>query len=236
MFAGTSTRWSQRLLIAVAVQQGWELWSADISEAFLRGLTFEELRESGGQFRDVQIPLPPGGEFFLRAIEGYEDFGAATEILVLAKPGFGLRDAPRLWFLALEKVLTRIGVTACQGDQQLFQMRENGRHSLLMTIHVDDIKMCGHPQIMSWVVKQLEEQFDSIKLEKNNFVHLGLQHALCKDGSMEISQTHYISERKPIPKDQPVNEEFQHLFRSLLGGSAWVTQTLLDIALFVGAL
>ena len=31
-FAGTSTRWSQRLLIAVAVQQGWELWSADISD------------------------------------------------------------------------------------------------------------------------------------------------------------------------------------------------------------
>ena len=61
---------------------------------------------------------------------------------------------------------------------------------------------------------------------------------------MEISQTHYISELKPtpteslkvMPKDQPDNEEFQHLFRSLLGGSAWVTQTLLDIALFVGAL
>ena len=95
-----------------------------------------------------------------------------------------------------------------------------------MTTHVDDIKMCGRPQTMSWVVKQLEEQFNSIKLEKNNFVHLGLQHTLCKDGSMEISQTQCISELKPIPteslkvmpKDQPVNEEFQHLFRSLPGG------------------
>ena len=207
-------------------------------------LTFEELHESGGQMRDVQISLPPGGEFLLRAIEGYEDYDASTEILVLVKPGFGLRDAPRLWLLALKKVLTRIGVTACQGDQQLFQMRENGRLSLLMTIYVDDIKMCGNPQTMSWVVKQLEEQFDSIKLEKNNFVHLGLQHTLCKDGSMEISQSHYISELKPIPteslkvmpKDQPVNEEFQHLFRSLLGGIAWVTQTRLDIAVYVGAL
>ena len=125
------------------MQQGWELWSADISEAFLRGLTFEELHERGGQLRDVQISLPPGEEFLLRAIEGYEDLDAATEILVLVKPGFGLRDAPRLWLLALKKVLTRIGVTACQGDQQLFHMRENGRLSLLMTIHVDDIKMCG---------------------------------------------------------------------------------------------
>ena len=99
------------------MQQGWELWSADISEAFLRGLTFEELHERGGQLRDVQISLPPGEEFLLRAIEGYEDLDAATEILVLVKPGFGLRDAPHLWLLALKKVLTRTGVTACQGDQ-----------------------------------------------------------------------------------------------------------------------
>eukprot|EP00435_Cladocopium_sp_Y103_P048141 s730_g14.t1 len=243
-FAGTSTRWSQRLLIHVATQMQWELWSADISEAFLRGLTFAELHESGGQLREVQISLPPGGEFLLRDIEGYEDFDPFSEVLVLIKPGFGLRDAPRLWLLALKKVLTRIGVTACQGDQQLFQLRKDGQLSLLMTIHVDDIKMCGRPETMSWVVKQLEEQFDSIKLEKNNFVHLGLQHTLCEDGSMEVSQTHYISELKPIPtdslkvmpKDQPVDEEFQHLFRSLLGGIAWVTQTRLDIAVYVGAL
>jgi hypothetical protein len=243
-FAGTSTRWSQRLLVAVAVQMSWELWSADISEAFLRGLTFAELHEGGGQLRDVQISLPVGGEFLLRDIDGYRDFDAATEVLVLVKPGFGLRDAPRLWLLALKKVLTRIGVTACQGDQQLFQMRENGQLSLLMTVHVDDIKMCGKPSTMSWVVEQLEKQFDSIKLEKNNFVHLGLQHTLCNDKSIEISQAHYISELKPIPtdtlkvmpKDEPVNEEFQHLFRSLLGGIAWVTQTRLDIAVYVGAL
>jgi hypothetical protein len=123
-------------------------------------------------------------------------------------------------------------------------MRENGQLSLLMTVHVDDIKMCGKPSTMSWVVEQLEKQFDSIKLEKNNFVHLGLQHTLCNDKSIEISQAHYISELKPIPtdtlkvmpKDEPVNEEFQHLFRSLLGGIAWVTQTRLDIAVYVGAL
>ena len=39
-----------------------------------------------------------------------------------------------------------------------------------------------------------------------------------------------------MPKDLPVNEEFQHLFRSLLGGIGWVTQTRLDIAVYVSAL
>ena len=71
-YAGTFTRWSQRLLIAVAVQRGWSLRSADISEAFLRGLTFQELREAGGELHEVQITLPPGGEHLLR--QGCNDY------------------------------------------------------------------------------------------------------------------------------------------------------------------
>lgn len=73
-FAGTSTRWGQRLLIAVAVQGGWSLRSADISKAFLHGLTFQELHEEGGELREVQITLPPGGEYLLRTIQGYNDY------------------------------------------------------------------------------------------------------------------------------------------------------------------
>ena len=81
--AGTSTRWGQRLLIAIAVQQGWSLWSADISEAFLRGLTFKELHEEGGELRQVQISLPPGGEHLLRTIPGYENYNPQSEVLVM---------------------------------------------------------------------------------------------------------------------------------------------------------
>ena len=94
-YAGTSTRWGQRLLITIAVQRKWALWSADISEAFLRGLTFRELHEEGGELREVQITLPPGGEHLLRTIQGYSDFDPDAEVLVMLKPGFGLKDAPR---------------------------------------------------------------------------------------------------------------------------------------------
>ena len=66
-YAGTTSRWAQRVLIIVAVQQGWDLWSADISEAFLRGLTFEELHKDGvNELRRVELELPPGGEQLLR--------------------------------------------------------------------------------------------------------------------------------------------------------------------------
>ena len=235
-FAGTSTRWGQRLLIAIAVQQGWSLWSADISEAFLRGLTFKELHEEGGELRQVQISLPPGSEHLLRTIPGYEDYNPQSEVLVMLKPGFGLKDAPRLWLMALKRVLGKIGVTATQVDQQLFCMHQNDKLILLMAIHVDDIKLCGVPELMKKVVSQLESHFDSVKLEKDNFVHLGLQHSLQEDGSITVSQSHYIAELREIPegglrsmgKEDLVDEQHQHLYRSLLGGVAWVTQTRLD--------
>ena len=47
-FAGTSTRWSQRLLITIAVQRRWNLWSADISEVSMncinRAVSLDKLR------------------------------------------------------------------------------------------------------------------------------------------------------------------------------------------------
>ena len=42
-FAGTASRWGQRLVVAISVQQGWPLVTADVGAAFLRGLTFAEL-------------------------------------------------------------------------------------------------------------------------------------------------------------------------------------------------
>ena len=40
-FSGTSTRWGQRAVVATAVQQQWPMASLDVSEAFLKGFTFE---------------------------------------------------------------------------------------------------------------------------------------------------------------------------------------------------
>ena len=38
-FSGTSTRWGQRMIVALSVQSGGPLVSMDISQAFLKGLT-----------------------------------------------------------------------------------------------------------------------------------------------------------------------------------------------------
>jgi len=46
-FSATSSRWGQRLVLATAAQRKWEIVSADISQAFLRGVTFESLAAAG---------------------------------------------------------------------------------------------------------------------------------------------------------------------------------------------
>ena len=113
-----------------------------------------------------------------------------------------------------------------------------------MSVHVDDIKLCGERTIMEQTIRKLESHFDALKLEKENFLHLGLQHTTLKDGSISVSQTHYINELREIPEDklklqdkqEPADDEFKQYFMSLLGGLAWCVQTRIDIAIFVGAL
>ena len=44
-YSGTSTRWGQRAIVATAVQNQWPMASLDVSEAFPKGFTFEEIQE-----------------------------------------------------------------------------------------------------------------------------------------------------------------------------------------------
>ena len=246
-YSPTTSRWGQRLLTVLAVQFNWKVASADVSEAFLRGLTFEELHKTGHDavLREVQLILPAGSLELVKSLPGMSDFDPSTEVLHLLKPGFGLKDAPRLWNLALQKVLKKLGLVATQADPQFFiRHNEHGQLVLAMTTHVDDLKITGHDAEIAKVIKGLEEAFDTLKLEYDNFEHLGLRHTLNKDMSRSISQNHYIAELKPIADadirlmnpEQAVDDTLKAQFQSLLGGVAWVAQTRPDAAVFISAL
>ena len=245
-YSATSTRWSQRLLVIMATQQGRSLISADISEAFLRGLTYQELLDSGEHKtkRSVQLALPPGTAELLRTLPGMSDFCEQTEVLYLRKPGFGLRDAPRLWGLALQKALCSLGLTASQSDSQLYLKHSQSRLVLALSIHIDDLKITGIPSEQENLVKALEEKFDAMKIERDNFEHLGVTHRLLDDGSRTLSQENYVKELRPIAEaelkilssQEFVNEQVKSQYMSLLGGLAWVVQTRPDIAVFISAL
>lgn len=77
------SRWGQRLVLAFALQFGWPLVSADVSEAFLRGIPFKQLADldKSQPLRVVKIALPPGTAGLLRSFPGMETYDATTECL-----------------------------------------------------------------------------------------------------------------------------------------------------------
>ena len=110
--SSTATRVSQRMALSFAVQSSFDVESWDISNAFLQGMTFEELgakaRSLGFEakvhrriyakapanvwrhFREMQVVMltaPPGQEHKF--------------VLEFVKPAYGLVDAPLLWQLSL---------------------------------------------------------------------------------------------------------------------------------------
>ena len=243
-FSGTSARWTQRLLLALAVEHDWEVHALDVSEAFLRGLTFEQVSaETGEPLRSVQLQLPDGVGEVLREVPGLQDFDFAQEVLDMLKPGYGLKDAPRLWSKRLRKCLENMMLKPLHVDPQTYVLHEGGQLRCILTVHVDDLKLAGFKDAVLRIIKGLQDDFDKIKLEKNDFEHLGLKHRTTSEGII-LSQQHYVEQLRFIPEslykhsglEEFVNSEAKELFRSLVGGLAWAVQTRPDAAVFVGAL
>ena len=243
-FSGTSARWAQRLLLAVAVERQWTVAAADVSEAFLRGLTFAQVSEDSGQpLRSVQLQLPAGAEEVLKEVPGLRDLDFSTECLDMLKPGYGLKDAPRLWSKRLQQCLLELGLKPLKMDPQTYVAHAGKDLRCLLTVHVDDIKITGALQTIKDVLECLQKSFDKIKVEYDAFEHLGLKHQKVT-GGVVISQRRYVEQLKPIPDslychgslEEPASEQAKELYRSLVGGLAWTVQTRPDIAVFVSAL
>ena len=104
----TARRTSQRMVLSVAVQYGWRLFSWDIGNAFLRGLSFEELAaQQGGNASETLREAcfdPPADVYTI--LQGWNKFKGANKfshMLRLLKGAYGFKDAPKLWKKRLEE-------------------------------------------------------------------------------------------------------------------------------------
>jgi hypothetical protein len=120
-YAGTCQRSSQRLIVSEVVVRGWDIVTADISKAFLQGITYKELAEITGEpLREVNFDLPKWCYDILKKLPGFETFNPATEVLHCDKPGTGCTDAPRCFSIKVAQVTQgRCGMTPCSVDEEL---------------------------------------------------------------------------------------------------------------------
>jgi hypothetical protein len=98
---------------------------------------------TGEALREVNFVLPRHNVEQLRKIKGYETFDPDTEVLHCVKPGTGSVDAPRAFSLKLADILTKLKLTPSRVDPEIWYLHRDNNLRLVMTKHVDDLKVTG---------------------------------------------------------------------------------------------
>jgi hypothetical protein len=193
-YANTATRWGQRLICSAAVQQNWELFTWDISTAFLQGISFEELAQiTGTPVRQVAMRPPKGTEQFFKEMPGL-NVSFDTHVLLMLKAVYGLKDAPRAWRIRLDRALQELGGRPLHSDTALYVWHDNdGKMLLLLSTHVDDKKGAGEQPTKKLVKQGLEKLFGKVKEQVGMFEHCGIMHEQTPEGIV-MHQHHYVKQ------------------------------------------
>ena len=236
-YSPTATRTGHRMVVVEASLKGWEIWSLDVSTAFLKGWTFEEMNKSGFKRQPCALRLPtdvwellaelePSNKLFKFAARNPELY-----CLELDKAAYGLKDAPLLWNLKAVLVLvSELQYIRSSHDSCLFYRVSEGRVVVVISLHVDDTLATGELWALTELHQDLEKRFGAMKAEKNSFRHFGVDISRNSNKDVQMCQKNYIANLKPISRkkekgrtvESDANTSEITDYRSLVSGIAWV--------------
>ena len=161
-----------RLLLSIAVNNGWSLRQLDVNNAFLQG----------GLFENVFMAQPPG----------FVDHDHPSYVCKLHKAIYGLKQAPRAWYHELRQFLLASGFKNSHSDTSLFVLRSS-HHVLYLLVYVDDIIVTGsNDAFVSQFVDCLAQRFSLKDLGPLPYF-LGVEVVPHRLGIM-LSQRRYIED------------------------------------------
>lgn len=161
-----------RLVLSIALSNGWSLRQLDVNNAFLNGHLNEK----------VYMFQPPGFHT-----------GSASTVCRLRKSLYGLRQAPRAWFDKLKFTLLKLGFVAAKSDSSLF-IRKTSDSLLYLLVYVDDIILTGsNSEEVAKFVTLLHTQFALKDLGPLSYF-LGIHVTPTTGGGLILHQTKYISD------------------------------------------
>jgi hypothetical protein len=118
-FAPVASHTTVRLLLTIAAHRNLELFQYDVKTAFLHGNI---------DIEDIYIKQP----------EGFQVKGKENYVFKLLKSQYGLKQASRIWYQVLDKVLLEAGLTRSKRDPCLY-FKITITETTLIVIYVDDI-------------------------------------------------------------------------------------------------
>ncbi|KAL8139110.1 hypothetical protein V2J09_005111, partial [Rumex salicifolius] len=215
-----------RIVLSLAITNGWCLRQVDVNNAFLNG----DLTET----------------VFMDQPQGFIAPDRPTHVCRLRKALYGLKQAPRAWFHKLTGALVLHGFKACISDPSLF-IKKNGSHVVYVLIYVDDLIIIGsHPTFIDEFVQLLNREF-SLKDLGSLHYFLGIE-VTRSDSSVQLSQQKYICdilERSKMSGARPISSPVEPgsrliasgdplpdptLYRSVVGALQYVTITRPEIS------
>ena len=225
-FSATASRQGQRVVnMLAATCPDFVLFSCDVGSAFLKGLTFEQVSKMTGEpLRAVQLDLPQSAVRLIRSFRGYEQYDPARHCLEMIRPGFGLKDAPRLWSMRLGQVMKKLQTLPLVTDGQLFcRWRHPPRRTppstwkqddagetpmvtfgdekdplkdlvMACSAHVDDLKGAATMDTANCFMDALEAEFGKLTRQFRKFEHCGVVHDQKPSGEVHCTQDHYVKQ------------------------------------------
>ncbi|KAL0539470.1 hypothetical protein IC582_023682 [Cucumis melo] len=222
-----------RVVLSIAVTNGWLLRQLDFNNAFLNG----HLEEN------VYMMQPPG----------YVHLSYPNYACKLNKAIYGLKQAPREWNATLSKEHLKWGFINSRSNFSLFIFRRNN-YVVLLLVYVDDIIVTGNDSVLiSTLIKSLDKQFALKDLGRLTYF-LGFQVNYLESGFI-LNQGKYISDLlhklqlsdlKPAPSPSVVGKnlfafggtplEDPFVYRNTIGALQYLTNTRPDIAYIINQL
>ncbi len=171
---------SARLLVAIAATTGFDVWTEDISQAYLQSAS--ELQS--------EVCLKPNRK--LRVPAGY--------VLKFLRTFCGLADSGDYRHATFAKNLSDdLAMKPVASDMSLFFRRARGKVTGLLPAYVYDTLACGNDSFAK-LTKRTRETFEVKSREHNNRRFSGVYFDKLRE-CFEIHQRAYVDRLKNLPRD-----------------------------------
>ena len=167
----------------------------------------------------------------MRPPSEYKKKDKKTAVWQLLKRLYGLKDAPRGWYLRVAKELMDLGCERIILDQAVFVYRKTD-NSLggILGVHVDDFLFCGDDEFKSKVVHKFKERITVGDMQLRGFSFVGWEVHQKENGDITISQENYVkqirevkvTDLRGVEKTKILGSDKQTVFRSGVGSLNWL--------------